>query len=95
MSMEKFKPGEVVFICSEYYDGDQDAMWKDISTFIRVLFKNNYIFKLYPDSGDSDIIVVQFHEGDPEISEAVLRWTTWEEIEKFTNLYEVNNEEKS
>lgn len=92
---KEFKPGEVVFDCYEYYEGNQTDMWNDIGKFLHILVRNDYVCKVYSDDKDSNFVVVQFHDNSEEVSEAVLRWTTWEELEKFILMEEEDDEEES
>jgi hypothetical protein len=81
MSKNNFNYSSIIFVCSEHYGGDEDAMWKDIKTLQRLLIRTNYNFKVYADDGDPNFIVVEFAEADVEISDGELRWTTWKELE--------------
>ena len=81
MSKNNFNYSSIIFVCSEHYGGDEDAMWEDIKTLQRLLIRTNYNFKVHTDGGDPDFIIVEFAEADVEISDGELRWTTWKELE--------------
>lgn len=54
---------EMVF--STVYYGNKDDMWKDISLFIQLLVRNNYLAVIRDD--DVDVIVVEFgHDENKE-----------------------------
>ena len=78
---------EIVFTLASY-DDDYPAMWRDISTQLQILTRAGYVAKIYADDMQDDIIVVQFHEQDAEISDGECRWITWHEIEHLTMLKE-------
>ena len=78
---------EIVFILDRY-DDDYPSMWRDISTQLQVLTRAGYVAKIYADDMQDDIIVVQFHEQDQEISEGICSWITWDEIEHLEMLKE-------
>ena len=70
---------EAVFTPDSY--DDLDAMWEDITTFIRILLNNSYTVVIRDD--DVDIIVVEYNYdtsktdyGTPE-----LEWITLDEAE--------------
>ena len=76
---------EIVFVVDRYND-DYPLMWRDISTQLQVLTRAGYVAKIYADDMRDDIIVVQFHEQDPEIAEGQCCWVTWNDLEFLQGL---------
>ena len=81
---------EIVFALDKYND-DYPLMWRDISSQLQILIRAGYVVKIYADDMQDDIIVVQFHEQDEEISEGECSWITWNELEHLEMLREPCN----
>ena len=76
-----YRYNELIFCCSEDYDGNKSAMWKDIIDFQNILIRTGCVVKLYADGGDPNFMVVEYAVRDEEISDGPLRWTTWNELD--------------
>lgn len=83
---------KVVFSIDNYRwnkkdDEARQLMWKDITDFIQILFRNEYVFVLYEDS--TDIVVLQYNYSiDSGLSEYFPQWIDEDEmfnIEKEDN----------
>lgn len=87
------KPNQIVFLL-DHYNNDYESMWKDISMQIRILTNDNYVCKVYNDDG-TDIIVVEYLEGDSEISDGAFVACTWEEIETLNYIEDKTEESET
>lgn len=61
-------------------------MWQDITATLQILFRLGYETKVYADSGQSDIICVEYIYQDEEISSGTFKACTWKQIELLDNL---------
>ena len=68
--MSKFY--EMTFDKSTYEN--EIEMWNDIRDFIRIILKQDYMFKMYCDEQGFGIYVIQQNYKDDELSGATLEW---------------------
>ena len=68
--MSKFY--EMTFDKSTYEN--ESEMWNDIRDFIRIILKQDYMFKMYCDEQGFGIYVIQYNYKDDELSGAALEW---------------------
>ena len=61
---------EMIF-SEDNYNNDNE-MWNDIQTFIKIILSQGYIFKMYCDSKTFGIYVIQYGYGDMNLT---LEWT--------------------
>ena len=58
----------------------RDLMWKDISAFLQMLFKNDYIAVIYDD--DVDIVVIQYGHNE-NIEAWGVKNPVWVDLEDY------------
>lgn len=74
------KPNSICFSLDRYknrYLEEEDArrqMFDDISKFMRILVKNEYMCKFYCDEPNLEIYVIQFDYKDEEVRGGRLEW---------------------
>ena len=84
------KVNEMVFV-PDRYDNNVNAMWEDITKFIKMLTDNEYVAVIRDD--DVNVIVVEYEhdETKEEWGVTTVKWLTPEQV--ATLEYEAYNEE--
>lgn len=89
--MKTLNPNKIVFAeCC--YDNDRKLMWQDITATLQILFRLGYETKVYADSGQPDIICVEYIYQEEEISSGTFKACTWEQIELLDKHIEKESE---
>lgn len=72
----------------------RELMWKDISIFLRILFRNNNVAVIYDD--ETDIIVIQYeHNENVEAwGGAFPHWVTEDELWNIEYVDEIANDKE-
>lgn len=80
---------EIVFT-PEKYDGDREAMWGDIMTFIKMLLTNQYVATIRDD--DIDVIVIHY-EHDERFDAWGVKNPYWLTEEEYIRALETGEDE--
>ena len=80
---------KIIFAIDDY--NNETAMWSNIGKQLQILMKNGYVAKIHALDNLDDIISIQFQHNDPELTESICDWLTWDEYDNIINVREQDN----